>query len=173
MLTLLDCTHTGRLPSVYQLLILMDTEEPAVDAHYIDTYSDMNDFGLEDVLDVYDMDVCYLATFGNLGRNGAQCLRQYARDKILVPLSVLKGKSSEASIEEIDMTQEGRIMEWRVSVRPGSVEEIEDIKSIKKEKEVGGENEVEDVEEVGEETTDVADDIEEGSDVAYGTQEEV
>jgi hypothetical protein len=67
MLTLLDCTHTGRLPSVYQLLTLMDTEELAVDAHYIDTYSNMNDFGLEDVLDVYDLDVCYLATFGNLG----------------------------------------------------------------------------------------------------------
>ena len=72
----------------------------------------MNDFGLEDVLDVYNMDVCYLATFGNLGRNGTHHLRQYVQDKILVPLSVLKGKSSEASIEEIDMTQEGRIMEW-------------------------------------------------------------
>jgi hypothetical protein len=95
------------------------------------------------------------------------------RDKILVPLSVLKGKSSKASIEEIDMTQEGRIMEWRVGVRPGSVEEIKDVKSIKREKEVGGENEVEEVEEVGEETTDVADDIEEGSDMVYGTQEEV
>ena len=56
----------------------MDTKELAVDAHYIDVYSDMNDFGLEDVLNIYDMDVCYLATFGNLSRNGTHCLCQYA-----------------------------------------------------------------------------------------------
>ena len=36
MLTLLDCTHTGRLPSIYQLLTLMDIDEPVVDTHYID-----------------------------------------------------------------------------------------------------------------------------------------
>jgi hypothetical protein len=113
MLMLLDCTDTGRLPSVYQLLALMDSEEPTVDGCYMDSYSDLRDFGLEDVLDVYNMDVCYLATFGNLGRSGAWCLHWYTRDKILVPLSMVKGKSSSrASIEEIDMTQEGRIMEW-------------------------------------------------------------
>jgi hypothetical protein len=77
LLTLLDCTQTGRLPSVRQLLELMDSEEPEPDGRYIDVFSDMDNFGLEDVLDIYEMEDCYLGTFGDLGRGGAQRLRRY------------------------------------------------------------------------------------------------
>jgi hypothetical protein len=162
LLALLDCTQTGRLLSVCQLLELMDSEEPEPDGCYINVLSDMNDFGIEDVLDVYEMEDCYLGTFGDLGRGGAQRLRRYARDKILILLGVLKAEESEPSIQEINMTDYGRVMKWQVSVERGGAEEIIDVKE---------EEGAEEVKEEGGETTDEAD--EETGDMAYSMQEEV
>ena len=174
MLTLLDCTDTGRLPSVYQLLTLMDAEEPDEEEYrYIDACSEVVEIGgAEDALDIYRMETCYLATLGHLKRKGAERLRQYARDKILIPLGILKAVSSEPSIEEIvDTSDLGRIQKWRFGVDPqGVAEEIEVVEGVKED----GDDEIEVDEgvEAGESTV-VADDIEEGDDVAYGTQEEV
>jgi hypothetical protein len=87
------------------------------------------------------------------------------REKILVPLGALKDKTfeeSEPSIQEIDMTDYGRVMKWRVGVARVGAEEIVNVKE---------EDKADEVKEEGGETTDEAD--EETGDVAYGTQEEV
>jgi hypothetical protein len=135
-LILLECVEAGRLPSVAEVLTLMDAEDPAPNMKYIDALSDMDDFGLENAFDIYDHGVCYLATFGNLGRGGARRVRQYARDKILVPLDIVKAaKSSEPSEEEIDDVDFDQIMEWRTGVTAGleDVEVEEDVEEVKRE----------------------------------------
>jgi hypothetical protein len=136
MVILLDCTHTGRAPTVLELLTLMDTEEPMVDGNYMDAYSDLTDFSLVDVFDVYSLEDCFLATFGCLGREGARCLRQYAQNKILVPLDLVEA-ASEPSIEEIDPpTDDRRIQDWRASVQLSGVDEIEEVVGYAETKEV-------------------------------------
>jgi hypothetical protein len=100
---LLDCVRVNRIPSVHKLLTMMDLEDLAVDLKYVDTLSKMQDLQIDDVLDVYSLHECYLANFGSLGRDGARHLRQFAHDKLLVPLELLEVErsSKEPSIVEI------------------------------------------------------------------------
>jgi len=143
----LDCFHEKRVPSAFELLTLMDKEKPAPNLRYLDACSDLQDLGYNDTFDIYSLRECYLATFGQLGRDGARCVHQYARYKFLEPLGYMKTSrpSEEPSIEEIaaptvqDIRQhndEGEdqvmkeeeevITEWLASVIPGEgVEEIE------------------------------------------------
>jgi hypothetical protein len=53
-----------RMPTVEELLTLMDIHEPAIDLKYIDTLDEFQDFGLKDVVDVYSLPVELLATIG-------------------------------------------------------------------------------------------------------------
>jgi hypothetical protein len=167
MVILLDCTHTGRVPTVLELLTLMDAEEPMPDGNYMDAYSDLNDFGLEDAFDVYSLEECFLATFGYLGREGARRLHQYTRNKVLVLLDLVKA-ISEPSVEEFDpLVDEGRIMEWQASVQPGSVEEqpgsVEELPGSVEE--LPGKVKIEETDEVE------GDDVEEVKDADGGTTE--
>src|SRR6202453_3100901 len=83
-----DCAKTGRVLSSHDVLTWMDTEHPEVEGYYIDSYSDFQAFGVDDAFDIMESEVCHLATFGHLGRAGAQRLRQYTRDSILIPLDL-------------------------------------------------------------------------------------
>lgn len=124
----------------------MDAEEPERDVRYIDNLSEMRDFGLDDVLDVYRLEECYLATFGNLRREGARRLLQYTRDKLLAPLGLVKTErlSEGPSVEEIadptvqvtNHNDEGRglavelprIVEWISDVSEGGgADDIEEV----------------------------------------------
>jgi len=124
-------------------------------------------FGIDDAIDIYDQELCYLATFGQLGRGGASLLRTYIRDKILMPLDLLPTKF-ETSVEIDPPTDDSRIFKWRAEIEPEHVEEIEVSENIKE-----GEEGVDEVEEgTGDESMEV-EEIEGWGDVAYGTQEEV
>jgi hypothetical protein len=174
MVILLDCMHTRRVLTVLELLTLMDAEEPMPDGNYMDAYSDLNDFGLEDAFDVYSLEECFLATFGYLGREGARWLCQYTRNKVLVPLDLVKA-ISELSVEEFDLlVDEGRIMEWQASVQPGSIEEqpgsVEELPGSVEElpgsvEELPGKVKIEETDEVE------GDDVEEVEDADGGTTE--
>jgi hypothetical protein len=155
--SLSDCAKTGRVPSSYDILTWMDIEHPEVDEPYLDSYSDFQNFGIEDAFDIMEHEVCYLATFGHLGRGGAQRLRQYTRDKILIPLNLwdTKTESCDSGIPMLGPTEVQRIFMWRKDVEPGYEEDIKDIKEEAEEvvmeevvmEEVGG-GESSDIEEI-------------------------
>jgi hypothetical protein len=155
MVVLLDCTHTGRAPTLRELLTLMDDEDPMLDGSYMDAYTELSDFGVEDAIDVYALEECLLATFGCLGRMNARCLRQYARDKILIPLDLVRAASEPPTdTEEIDApTDEGRIHDWRESLEDDEIEEVEGD---------GERKEVDEVVDAEEGTIDVAENEDEG-----------
>jgi len=162
MVVLLDCTHTGRAPTLRELLTLMDDEDPMLDGSYMDAYSELSDFGVEDAFDVYALEECLLATFGCLGRRSARCLRQYARDKILIPLDLVRAVSEPPTDpEDIDApTDEGRIYDWRGCVEDDEIEEVDGD---------GERKEVDEVVDAEEGTIDVAENEDEGdvSDRSY------
>jgi hypothetical protein len=172
MVVLLDCTHTGRAPTVRELLTLMDGERPMLDGSYMDAHSDLIDFGLEDAFDVYSLEDCFLATFGCLGREGARSLHQYARNKILIPLDLVEA-ASEPSIEEIDPpTDDGRIQDWHASVELSEVEEIEEVEGyadMKEAEAVEDEDEDDDRTIVGAGNED--EEIEDEGDVSFSSHE--
>jgi hypothetical protein len=154
---LLDCVQVNRVPSIHELLTMMDIEDPAEDLKYIDTHSEMQDLQVNDVLDVYGLHECFLATFGELGPGGTHRLRQFACNKLLVPLELVEAErsSKEPSIVEvaaptvpvstqkkhkvdsedydraIKVEEEGReaIRKWLTKVEPTSdgIDEIEEV----------------------------------------------
>jgi hypothetical protein len=141
-----ESVETGRVPSAHDILTWMDAEHAEVDGFYLNSYSDFQTFGIEDTFDIMEKEVCYLATFGPLGRGGALKLRHYTRDSILTPLGLWETKpDSIGSVKEtIDMH---RLFKWRNEVEEGYVEEIEDSSDTK----VEVVEEVEEVEDMGRE----------------------
>ena len=88
-LALAKCTETGFMLNTKEVLNLMDSEDPAVDGRYMDSYGDLVGFGLHDAIAIARMDIYFLATFGTLGKGGAHDLHRFIRDKILKPLHIL------------------------------------------------------------------------------------
>ena len=78
------------VPSVLDLLTLMDQDYPTPDQNYVDTLSEFYDLGVEDILDVFGLPCGLLASFGDLGSDRARQLHDYARDKLLLPLGLLE-----------------------------------------------------------------------------------
>ena len=90
MRIILDCRDASTVPSVLDLLTLMDQDCPTPDRNYVDALSEFYDFGVEDVVDVYGMPCGILASLGDIGRDRAHQLQDYARDKLLLPLGLLE-----------------------------------------------------------------------------------
>jgi hypothetical protein len=102
LLVNLDCKLAERVPSVHELLRLMDREDPRNDLKYVDALSDLQDLGVEDVVDVYSLGVAHLATFFSMDMDRAHRLHKFAQDKILTPLGLMKTRQSEEpSVEEV------------------------------------------------------------------------
>ena len=127
LLTALDCTQAGRIPSVNELLSLMDREDPTANPKYVDSRSELESLGsLHDAVDVYTMPVECLAMMGSLGREGARRLHEYCRDKLVPALGIMetKGcKSEDASIQEIPPPQV-YVKQERQVIDAASIEEI-------------------------------------------------
>ena len=105
---ILDCRDALTVPSVLDLLTLMDQDNPTPDRNYIDALSELYDFGVEDVLDVFSLPCGLLASLGDLGRERAHQLHEYARDKLLLPLGLLETELKvEAEDEELVAKEEG------------------------------------------------------------------
>ncbi|KAH9161479.1 hypothetical protein EDB89DRAFT_1913865 [Lactarius sanguifluus] len=80
-------------PPVCMLLELMDIHDPSPTFSYVDKESDLADFGMKTVMQVYGMHQVLLATVGGLGKEGAGSLHAYV-DKWLLPVIRPKGKGS-------------------------------------------------------------------------------
>lgn len=78
----------------------MDVEDPAPDLTYADIRSELEDFGIRDVVDVYSLPEELLATLGFLGRDGARRLHRYARDRLIEPL-LAACRGDDDSVQEV------------------------------------------------------------------------
>ena len=147
---LLVCANAGRVPSACEILTWMDAEHPQVHSHCADSYSDLLAFGIEDAFDIMETEVCFLATFGDLGHDGATLLRQYTRDFILIPLGLWTIKAE--STGYIDDFRDARsIIQWRDNVDDGYVEDAEEKAKVEVEEveevEVSNDSDIEEIEE--------------------------
>ena len=98
LLLILDCKHTSRLPSILEVLTLLDFESPVANLRHIDAIGEFLDFGIADVVDLYSLLEELLGTFGSLGREGAHHVHQYVHDKVLDPLGLLQTRDDKEVI---------------------------------------------------------------------------
>jgi hypothetical protein len=132
-----------RMPTVEELLTLMDIHDPAIDLKYIDTLDEFQDFGLKDVVYVYSLPVELLVTIGTVGRDGARRLHTYCQDKLLAPLGFLETNNSDGTTasdsEVLDLgggryIREGKkrqIMKWHDEAH--GCEEVEEAEVVAEE----------------------------------------
>jgi hypothetical protein len=74
------------------------------DPVYTEAMDELYDFGIKDVLDMERLGATHLATFGSLGKLRAKYLLEYAHEKVIAPLGLMKTertRRSNPSIEEI------------------------------------------------------------------------
>ena len=136
----------------------MDSADPQPDGLYIDSLSNLVDFGIKDAMDIHHTEEYFLGTFDELGQGGAHKMHKYTWNKILVPLDLVSTKLE--SVETfVDMTDQWAIIKWCQEVKPRSVEEIKD----DDENIVVADDEIEVVKEVGEESSDVMEEVGNGN----------
>jgi hypothetical protein len=139
LLTTLDCHKAARIPSLCELLSLMDHKYPAANPRIADGYLELKDLTMEDAVDIYTMPVEFLATMGKLREDSARCLHEYCRGLLLPTLGIMEIKRSceeEASVEEIPPPRVPVAVKHEPCTRSKSVEEIPPPQTcVKKEKE--------------------------------------
>ncbi|KAH9066338.1 hypothetical protein EDB87DRAFT_1679081 [Lactarius vividus] len=89
LLVLLDCLGTSTLPSLMNVLLLMDAYHP-VGPRYVGLHDELTDMGIDDVVDLYSLPVELLATFGWLRQGSACHLQSFCRDRLLIPLGFVE-----------------------------------------------------------------------------------
>lgn len=102
---LLDCNREARVPSILELLLLVDFENLDIGQKQIDVFCGFVNYGLEDIVDMYSQPMEVLAELGGLGEEEACRLHGYCRDAILDPLGLTETrrclKREDSSIVEI------------------------------------------------------------------------
>ena len=136
MRIILDCRDASTVPSVLDLLTLMDQDHPVPEWKYVDALSDFYDSGIEDVLDVFDTPCGILASLGGLGVETACQLHDYVRDKLLLPLGLLEtglklgGKDVVLKERDSSVVEVGGCQRSVIEVGDSSVVEIEGWRSV-------------------------------------------
>lgn len=154
LLTTLDCVSAGRIPSVNELLSLMDQEDPTANPKYADSLSELESLGsIHDAVTLYSTPVEILGTMGKLGIEGAHRLHEYCKDKLFPGLGIMQTKrshSEEASVEEIPRPvppPRTAVKQEQQATRAVSIEEmVQPQIAIKKEQRTVGEASVEEIE---------------------------
>lgn len=144
---LLDCVFAERVPAVGELFNLMEHAEvlQVDDPVYAEALSELHDHKIKDVVDLYSLGVAHLTTFGSMGRDRASLILEYARDRVLTPLGLMKtrrSESSEPSVVEVDAPEVGVRdgLGWTVK------EECKDDWLLEEEEEGEGEEDVDELE---------------------------
>ena len=89
----------------------MDQDQPSTDRNYVNALSKFYDFGVEDLLDVFNILCSLLALLEDLGRDRAHQLQEYVREKLLLPLSLLEtGLKKEAGGKGVIVKQKDKGM---------------------------------------------------------------
>ena len=74
---LLDCHWSAQVQTVRELLVLVDTYQPAPDLEYVNAASDLEDHNIKDALDLKKVPVEILRMFRYLGPSWAWVINQY------------------------------------------------------------------------------------------------
>ena len=123
--TLSACATAGRVPSSYEILTWMDAEHPNLFSKHVDSFSEFEAFGIDDTFNIMETDTLFLATFGDLGHDGATLLRQYTRDHFLVPLGLWMNESE--SSRPVDESAARSIISWLDNVEAGYCEDHQSV----------------------------------------------
>ena len=92
-----------------ELLTIFEHEKPIIDT--AEVLSELEDFAIRDVVDIYSLPVELLASFGGLGRDGAQRLQQFVLERLLGPLGLMDThllNGDDNSVQEV--TAEGVVV---------------------------------------------------------------
>ena len=92
-MVLLDCLASLELPTTMELLTLMDQYEHG-EKRYIDLHEELVDLGIKNAVQLFELPVEILASFGWLRQSSASRLQMFCRDKLLVPLGFEEEDSS-------------------------------------------------------------------------------
>jgi len=76
-----------------ELLSLMDHYECG-EKRYIDLHEELVDLGIKNAVELFELPVEILASFGWLHQSSASRLQRFCRDKLLVPLGFVEEDSS-------------------------------------------------------------------------------
>jgi hypothetical protein len=126
LLFLLDRAFDGVIPSIRDVLRLADAAEPSLptsDLKFVDALSELQDFGIEDSIDLNTLGVTHLATLGCLGMDRARRLHQYNLDKIIVPLRLMETDQTPSVQEMAAPSQAVKKEEKAVAAAQVNVEE--------------------------------------------------
>ena len=93
LMVLLDCLASLNLPTTMELLSLMDHYECG-EKRYIDLHEELVDLGIKNAVELFELPVEILASFGWLHQSSASRLQRFCRDKLLVPLGFVEEDSS-------------------------------------------------------------------------------
>ena len=84
-----------------ELLTIFEHEKPIIDT--AEVLSELEDFAIRDVVDIYSLPVELLASFGGLGRDGAQRLQQFVLERLLGPLGLMDTHCSGMTVYTQDL----------------------------------------------------------------------
>ncbi|KAH9055842.1 hypothetical protein EDB83DRAFT_2521165 [Lactarius deliciosus] len=124
ILVLLDCLAELRVPTVMELLWLMDEYEPAIGLNYVDIEEEFVDLGIMDSVDLYSLPVELLATFGGLGHDLAHRLRQFC-ENLFIPLGLVETGDSDAT--ENTLSEQERALQDLEERAPRPLEEVNEV----------------------------------------------
>jgi hypothetical protein len=77
-----------------------DKDLRANDPAFADALSELQDHGIQDVVQLYTLGEVYVATMGSLGRDRAKYLLEYTCKTILTPFGLMQTGRSVPSVEE-------------------------------------------------------------------------
>ncbi|KAI9428500.1 hypothetical protein H4582DRAFT_2091912 [Lactarius indigo] len=89
LLVLLDALGTLTVPSLMDVLLLMDIHHP-VGPRHVSLREELEEMGIVDVVDLYSLPVELLATFGWLRQSSARRLQEFCHDRFLFPLGFVE-----------------------------------------------------------------------------------
>ncbi|KAI9431984.1 hypothetical protein H4582DRAFT_2084258 [Lactarius indigo] len=89
LIVLLDALGTLTVPSLMDVLLLMDTHH-SIGPRHVGLHEELAEMGIEDVVDLYSLPVELLATFGWLRQSSARRLQDFCRNKFLLPLGFVE-----------------------------------------------------------------------------------
>ncbi|KAI9435708.1 hypothetical protein H4582DRAFT_2079316 [Lactarius indigo] len=105
ILILLDCLAELRVPTVMELLRLMDAQDPAIGLKYVDLEEELTELGITDSVILYSLPISILASFGDLTHDLARRLQHFCYD-LFIPLGLVEPRESDDTTEDNSLSQQ-------------------------------------------------------------------
>jgi hypothetical protein len=123
---LVECLQSEQMPTMHEMLALMDAYSPVEDLQYSDVSSEFYHHGIEDALDISLLPVELLAMLGYLGRSSTTDLHQYIRENVLRLFGLLDTGLNAEEIEVITVSDDSVELVPKTEEEVAVVPKIED-----------------------------------------------